>query len=162
MDAHRPVDIANPDPELAFHELVALNDGSFGVFRATGAGRGPWEMHPGTDELLFARQRTVTIEMFDERGNEHVPLLAGGLVVAPRGRWHRAHVDALTSSSCTTLLGPASAATTRPPQPPTTATDDTASHPRRPVRHEVPSWSVAGQVGHRDARRRRRAGDAHE
>jgi mannose-6-phosphate isomerase-like protein (cupin superfamily) len=93
MDTHRPVDIARADPELAFHEFVAFNDGHFAVFRASGAGAGPWEMHPDTDELLFALEGSVTIELFDPGGNEVVPLTAGSLVVVPRSRWHR-HVDA--------------------------------------------------------------------
>jgi mannose-6-phosphate isomerase-like protein (cupin superfamily) len=93
MDAHRPVEIARADPELAFHEFVPFNDGHFAVFRATGEGAGPWEMHPDTDELLFALEGSVTIELFDDGGNERVPLTAGSLVVVPQGRWHR-HVDA--------------------------------------------------------------------
>ena len=93
MDAHRPVDIANADDEMTFHEFVAFNDGHFAVFRATATGAGPWEMHPDTDELLFALEGSVTIELFDHDGNERVPLAAGSLVVVPRGRWHR-HVDA--------------------------------------------------------------------
>jgi len=94
MEPHRPIDIARADPELAFHEFVAFNDGHFAVFRATGAGAGPWEMHPDTDELLFALEGTVTIELHDAAGNRQVPLTAGSLVVVPRGTWHR-HVDAL-------------------------------------------------------------------
>lgn len=93
MDAHRPVEIAKADPELAFHEFVAFNTGHFAVFRADGAGAGPWEMHPDTDELLFALEGSVTIELFRQASNERVPLDAGSLVVVPRGRWHR-HVDA--------------------------------------------------------------------
>ena len=93
MDAHRPADIAHGDPELAFHNFVAFNNGHFAVFRANGVGAGPWEMHPDTDELLFALEGSVTVELFDASGNELVPLQAGSLVVIPRGRWHR-HVDA--------------------------------------------------------------------
>jgi mannose-6-phosphate isomerase-like protein (cupin superfamily) len=93
MDAHRPVDIAKADPELAFHEFVAFNTGHFAVFRAHGAGAGPWEMHPDTDELLFALEGSVTVELFGQASSERVPLDAGSLVVVPRGRWHR-HVDA--------------------------------------------------------------------
>jgi mannose-6-phosphate isomerase-like protein (cupin superfamily) len=93
MEAHRPVAIANADEEMAFHEFVAFNGGQFAVFRAHGAGAGPWEMHPDTDELLFALEGSVTIELFDREGNQRVPLDAGSLVVVPRGRWHR-HVDA--------------------------------------------------------------------
>jgi mannose-6-phosphate isomerase-like protein (cupin superfamily) len=93
MDAHHPVDIARGDPELAFHEFVAFNNGHFAVFRASRAGAGPWEMHPDTDELLFALEGSVTVELFDAGGNDLVPLQAGALVVVPRGRWHR-HVDA--------------------------------------------------------------------
>jgi mannose-6-phosphate isomerase-like protein (cupin superfamily) len=93
MDAHRPVDIARGDPELTFHEFVAFNNGHFAVFRASGAGAGPWEMHPDTDELLFALEGSVTVEVFDASGNELVPLQAGSLLVISRGRWHR-HVDA--------------------------------------------------------------------
>ena len=70
MDAHRPADIAHGDPELAFHDFVAFNDGHFAVFRANGAGAGPWEMHPDTDELLFALEGSVTVELFDAGGNE--------------------------------------------------------------------------------------------
>lgn len=94
MDAHRPVDIAKADPELAFHEFVTFNRGHFAVFRASGAGAGPWEMHPDTDELLFALEGSVTIELRADGRNERVPLTAGCLVVVPRGRWHR-HVDAI-------------------------------------------------------------------
>jgi len=93
MDAHRPVDIAHGDPEFAFHEFVAFNNGHFAVFRASGGGAGPWEMHPDTDELLFVLEGSVTVELFDAGGNELVPLHAGSLVVVPRRRWHR-HVDA--------------------------------------------------------------------
>jgi len=50
-------------------------------------------MHPDTDELLFALEGSVTIELVGDGGNERVPLTAGCLVVVPRGRWHR-HVDA--------------------------------------------------------------------
>ncbi len=94
MEAHHPVDIAGADPELAFHEFVAFNDGHFAVFRANSPGAGPWEMHPDTDELLFALEGSVTVEVFDAVGNELVPLRAGSLCVVPRGRWHR-HVDAV-------------------------------------------------------------------
>ena len=93
MEAHRPVDIANADEEMTFHDFAAFNGGQFAVFRANGAGAGPWEMHPDTDELLFALEGSVTIELFDRDGNQCVPLDAGSLVVVPRGRWHR-HVDA--------------------------------------------------------------------
>jgi mannose-6-phosphate isomerase-like protein (cupin superfamily) len=93
MDAHRPVDIALADREFAFHEFVAFNNGHFAVFRASGAGDGPWEMHPDTDELLFALQGSVTVELFGDAGKERVALTAGSLLVVPRGRWHR-HVDA--------------------------------------------------------------------
>ena len=93
MNAHRPVDIAHGDPELAFHEFVAFNNGHFAVFRASGTGAGPWEMHPDTDELLFALEGSVTVEVFEASGNELVTLQAGSLLVVPRGRWHR-HVDA--------------------------------------------------------------------
>jgi mannose-6-phosphate isomerase-like protein (cupin superfamily) len=93
MDAHRPVDIAKADPELAFHEFVPFNGGHFAVFRASGAGAGPWEMHTDTDELLYALAGSVTIELLGDGDNERVPLTAGSLVVVPRGRWHR-HVDA--------------------------------------------------------------------
>src|SRR5262245_3259252 len=93
MDAHHPATIARADPELAFHKFVPFNDGHFAVFRASGKGAGPWEMHPDTDELLFALEGSVTIELFDHGGNERVPLTAGSLVVVPCGRWHR-HVDA--------------------------------------------------------------------
>ena len=50
------------DPGTAFHEFVPFNDGHFAVFPATGEGAGPWEMHPDTDELLFALEGSVTIE----------------------------------------------------------------------------------------------------
>lgn len=93
MDAYRPIDIAHGDPELAFHEFVSFNNGHLAVFRASGAGAGPWEMHPDTDELLFALEGSVTVEVFDTSGNELVPLRDGSLVVIQRGRWHR-HVDA--------------------------------------------------------------------
>ena len=93
MRAHNPVNIADNDEELTFHEFVAFNDAQVAVFRADSAGAGPWEMHPDTDELLLALAGSVTIELFDSAGNEHVPLEAGSLVVVPRGRWHR-HVDA--------------------------------------------------------------------
>lgn len=93
MDAHRPADIAANDPEFAFNEFAAFNDGRVGVFRGSAPGAGPWEMHPDTDELLFALAGSVTIEMYDPAGNETVPLTAGSLVVVPCGRWHR-HVDA--------------------------------------------------------------------
>ena len=93
MHTHRPVDIANADAAMTFHEFVAFNGGQFAVFRAHGGGAGPWEMHPDTDELLFALEGSVTIELFDHHGNQQLPLHAGSLVVVPRGRWHR-HVDA--------------------------------------------------------------------
>lgn len=94
MDAHCPVDIANADQEMTFHEFVAFNGGQLAVFRAHGDGAGPWEMHPDTDELLFALEGSVMIELFDRTGNQRVPLPAGSLLVVPRGRWHR-HVDAV-------------------------------------------------------------------
>jgi mannose-6-phosphate isomerase-like protein (cupin superfamily) len=94
MEAHRPVDIAHADEEMTFHEFVTFNGGQFAVFRANGDGAGPWEMHPDTDELLFALEGSVTIELFDPSGHQRVPIAAGGLVVVPRGRWHR-HVDAV-------------------------------------------------------------------
>lgn len=93
MRAHRPVDIANADEEMTFHEFAPFNGGQFAVFRADGEGAGPWEAHPDTDELLFALEGSVTIELFDGTGNQRVRLEAGSLVVVPRGRWHR-HVDA--------------------------------------------------------------------
>lgn len=93
MESHRPVDIARSDPELAFIEFVAFNGGHFAVFRASGAGAGPWEMHPDTDELLFALEGTVTIETYSASGYERVPLTGGSRIVVPRGRWHP-HVDA--------------------------------------------------------------------
>jgi hypothetical protein len=104
MDAHRPVDIAHGDPELAFHEFVAFNNGQFAVFRASGAGAGPWEMHPDTDELLFALEGSVTVELFDASGNELVPLQAGSLVVIPRAAG-TAMSTRMTWWSCTTRQG---------------------------------------------------------
>ena len=50
-------------------------------------------MHPDTDELLFALEGSVTIELFEHAGNQRVPLDAGSVVVVPRGPLHR-HVDA--------------------------------------------------------------------
>lgn len=94
MEPLRPVDIARADGDLAFNEFVAFNDHRFGVFRASGAGAGPWEMHPDTEELLHVLEGSVTIELFVPEGpNEVVELDGGSLVVVPRGRWHR-HVDA--------------------------------------------------------------------
>ena len=94
MDAHRPVDVARTDPELAFTPFVAFNQGHYGVFRVHAPGEGPWEMHPDTDELLFVLEGSVTVETYDPAGNERVSLTAGELVVMPRGKWHR-HVDAV-------------------------------------------------------------------
>ena len=94
MERYTPADIARDDPELAFRQFAAFNDGGFGVFRVDGVGEGPWEMHPDTDELLFVLEGSVTVEVYDADGNDTVPLAAGQMVVVPRGRWHR-HVDAV-------------------------------------------------------------------
>jgi mannose-6-phosphate isomerase-like protein (cupin superfamily) len=93
MEPLRPVDIAHADGELAFNEFVSLNDHRIGVYRVDGPGAGPWEMHPDTDELLWALEGSVTIEVFVGVGDDEVVRLdAGSLVVVPKGRWHR-HVD---------------------------------------------------------------------
>lgn len=93
MDTFRPLDIAAADPPLAFNEFAPFNSQAFAVFRADGPGAGPWEMHPETDELLFALAGSVTIEVYGADGNDLAELTAGAMVVVPQGRWHR-HVDA--------------------------------------------------------------------
>ena len=36
MEPYTPADIARDDPELAFRQFAAFNDGGFGVFRVAG------------------------------------------------------------------------------------------------------------------------------
>jgi hypothetical protein len=132
MDAHRPVDIARGDPELAFHEFVAFNDGHFAVFRASGAGAGPWEMHPDTDELLFALEGSVTVEGSTPAGTNWCrsgldlsssSRAAAGTAMSTRTTWW----------SCTTRQGRASRAKIRQQHPATKADDHRPPRPLPPI-----------------------------
>lgn len=68
---------------------------------------GPWVMHPNTDDLLFALDGSVTIELFDDGGHQRVPLTAGSLVVVPEAAGTATSMRT-TWSSCTTPRGRAS------------------------------------------------------
>jgi Cupin domain len=153
MDAHRPVDIAEADPELAFHEFVAFNNGHFAVFRTSGAGAGPRTTHPDTDELRFALQSAVTIELFDSGGNELVPLTAGSLIVVPRGRWHR-HVDSDNLVELYPLQERAFHPTIRPACP-----SKTPIIPGRRVHYSSPARRRSRPSGNRVADRSARPAD---
>jgi quercetin dioxygenase-like cupin family protein len=53
-----------------------------------------WEMHPQADEAVCCLAGSVRLLLRPGGDEEMVALAAGGLVVIPRGRWHRFEVDA--------------------------------------------------------------------
>lgn len=53
-----------------------------------------WEMHPAGDELLFMFEGEATFLLELPEGVREVELVAGGLLIVPRGVWHTAKVRA--------------------------------------------------------------------
>jgi len=74
--------------ELEFRELSPFNQGTLGVYWASG-GTSPWERHPDTDELLFILEGRADVTILRDDGPVVTPVGAGSLIVVPRGLWHR-------------------------------------------------------------------------
>src|SRR5262245_28986738 len=72
-----------------FAKLAAFNGG--GVFVGRFTGRTPWERHRRGDELVHVLDGEVDLTVMTPRRPVHVTLSTGGLVVVPRGLWHRQH-----------------------------------------------------------------------
>ena len=52
-----------------------------------------WEMHPAGDEILFMLEGNATFILDVADGLKQVPLVAGRLLVIPKGVWHTAKVS---------------------------------------------------------------------
>lgn len=88
MQAHDASTVADSLGELEFRELAPFEDGTLGVYWASG-GTSPWERHPDHDELLHVLDGRVDVEILTDGGPVVTPVRAGNVVVVPRGLWHR-------------------------------------------------------------------------
>ena len=87
----QPSTIADQLEEMEFRTLSKFDRGALGVFWSEEGGPSPWEMHPDCDELLQILEGAIGVEILPSSGgpSEHVLVEAGGMVVVPRGCWHR-------------------------------------------------------------------------
>jgi quercetin dioxygenase-like cupin family protein len=88
MQAHDIAQALSGIGELDFRTLARFNQGSLGVFWASG-GTSPWERHPDDDELLQPIEGEVDIEVLTPDGSVVTTVRAGSVFVVPRGLWHR-------------------------------------------------------------------------
>lgn len=63
--------------------------GAGGLFVGGFTGLTPWEMHPESDELLYAVEGEVEITILTENGKQHGTLRQGNACIVPKGLWHR-------------------------------------------------------------------------
>jgi mannose-6-phosphate isomerase-like protein (cupin superfamily) len=86
-------DLAHPDPSSgdgagdAFRILARFGAGGLVVGGFTG--QTPWEIHPDTDELLYAVEGEAEITILAEDGTHRGTLRRGHICVVPKGLWHR-------------------------------------------------------------------------
>jgi|SRR6516225_9927680 mannose-6-phosphate isomerase-like protein (cupin superfamily) len=71
----------------AFRMLAPFGDG--GLIIGGFTGRTPWELHPETDELLYALEGEVEVTILAEGGEQHGILRQGSACIVPKGLWHR-------------------------------------------------------------------------
>ena len=93
-------------PVAELRRLGALDRGTIGVFRFSGAG--PWERHPDGDELIVVLDGGGEITVLADDGAEPVraELRPGRLFVCPRGLWHRpVATPSMTALYVTPLAG---------------------------------------------------------
>ena len=53
MEVCNPGELVSSPAEMEFATLAQFDTGHVGVFWSEAGGPGPWEMHPGGDELLY-------------------------------------------------------------------------------------------------------------
>jgi len=107
-----------PFASTPFARLAAFNHG--GVFVGRFTGLTPWERHRHGDELVHVLDGEVDLTVMTARRRVRVTLRAGGMLVVPRGLWHRQH-----ARTAVTLLS----ATPTPTD--ISLADDPRSRPRR-------------------------------
>ena len=69
--------------------LAAYRDG--GLFVTKFAGKGHWERHLPSEELIHILDGAATLEIVGEDGPQSYALRAGAIAVNPQGAWHRFH-----------------------------------------------------------------------
>lgn len=93
-------------PVAELRRLGALDRGTIGVFRFSGAG--PWERHPDGDELVVVLEGggEITVLADDRAEPVRAELRPGRLFVCPRGLWHRpVATPSMTALYVTPLAG---------------------------------------------------------
>lgn len=90
----QPFVAADSIAEMEFRTLGDFDDGHAGVFWSEAGGPSPWEMHPTGDELLSVLEGEIEIEVLpDDRGpSTTIRVVAGEMIVVPRGCWHRHNI----------------------------------------------------------------------
>jgi mannose-6-phosphate isomerase-like protein (cupin superfamily) len=71
----------------AFRILAPFGTGGLVVGGFTG--QTPWEIHPETDELLYAVEGEAEITILTEDGTQRGILRQGEACIVPKGLWHR-------------------------------------------------------------------------
>ena len=74
--------------EVEFRRLTAFDNGQVGVFWSS-SGTSPWERHPDDEELLYAIEGQVEVEVLTDDGPVVTLLKEGSIFVVPRDHWHR-------------------------------------------------------------------------
>jgi mannose-6-phosphate isomerase-like protein (cupin superfamily) len=90
-------DFLRPDCEKRFAAAaksaegfrILASFGSGGLVVGGFTGETPWEVHPATDELLYAVQGEAEITILTDDGTRHGILRQGHACVVPKGLWHR-------------------------------------------------------------------------
>ena len=74
-------------PQGELRRLGNFDHATIGLFSFSG--RGPWERHPGGDELIVVLDGAGEVTVLTETGPIRAELKPGSLFVCPRGLWHR-------------------------------------------------------------------------
>lgn len=79
---------------MEFASLASFNGGDIGVFWSEPGDQSPWEMHPDCDELLQVICGEIEVEVLPHTGGDGVRrrIGAGGIIVIPKGCWHRQRI----------------------------------------------------------------------
>lgn len=78
---------ADTEAGEAFRILAPFGTGGLVVGGFTG--QTPWEIHPETDELLYALEGEAEVTILTDSGTQHGILHQGQACIVPKGLWHR-------------------------------------------------------------------------
>ncbi|BAU72345.1 cupin domain-containing protein [Metapseudomonas furukawaii] len=74
---------------VAFSQLTQFQPGPSAIHVGRFSGEMPWERHPDGDKLLQVLEGRVEVTLLPDIGLLRETVLAGSLLVIPRGLWHR-------------------------------------------------------------------------